>query len=177
MLPQPVFPGMTPGHLLLLASGLPIDPSMTPSASRHLPAFAQWLGYAGLIPFVVLAAMMWWLPATNRMAAALALTAYGATITSFLGAIHWGLVMRGQTERNPTSHFVWGVVPSLLAWIALLLAPSAGLVLLAVVLALCFAVDRATYAQFGLEHWLRLRLHLSLVAGASCLVAAASLVR
>ncbi len=142
-----------------------------------MPTFAQWLGYAGLIPFVALAAAVWWLPAAERITAAFALTAYGATITSFLGAIHWGLAMRGQTEHTSPWHFFWGVVPSLLAWFALLLAPVAGLVMLAVLLALCFAVDRATYAQFGLQHWLRLRWHLSLVAGAACLTAAASLAR
>lgn len=150
---------------------------MKPSAAHPLPTLAQWLGYAGLIPFVALAAMVWWLPATERSAAAFALTAYGATITSFLGAIHWGLAMRGQTEHASPRHFFWGVVPSLLAWIALLLAPVTGLMLLAALLALCFAVDRATYAEFGVQNWLRLRLHLSLVAGASCLAAAASLGR
>lgn len=148
---------------------------MKPSAAHPLPSFAQWLGYAGLIPFVVLAAMVWWLPATDRTATAFALTAYAATISSFLGAIHWGLAMRDHTERTQTFHFAWGVVPSLLAWLALLLAPAAGLVLLAVLLGLCFAIDRATYAELRLQHWLSLRLQLTLVALASCLLAAAGL--
>lgn len=149
---------------------------MNSSSPHPLPAVALWLGYGGLIPFVLLAALVWWLPAPNHIAAAFALSAYGATITSFLGAIHWGLAMREGTQRSPAFHFVWGVVPALLAWIALLLAPVAGLTLLAVVLGLCYAIDRATYAEFRLQHWLRLRLPLSLVAGVSCLAAAAGLV-
>ncbi len=119
--------------------------------------------------------MAWWLPATDHMAAAFALKAYGATITSFLGAIHWGLAMQVPSERTPVFHLVWGVVPSLLAWLALLLSPSAGLVLLAVSLGLCFAIDRATYAQFKLHHWLPLRLQLTMVAASSCLLAVGGL--
>lgn len=142
-----------------------------------LPSAARWLGYAGLIPFVALAAMVWWLPPEDQMAAAFALKAYGATIASFLGAIHWGLSMQAHCARTLVFPFVWGVVPSLLAWIALLLAPSAGLVLLAVLLGLCFAIDRATYGRHELGHWLPLRLQLSVVAAASCLVAAAGLAR
>lgn len=150
---------------------------MKPPTIHFPPSYARWLGYAGLIPFVVLVAMVWWLPAADRMAAGFALTAYGASISSFLGAIHWGLAMRDPMERKTVFHFAWGVVPSLLAWIALLLAPAAGLVLLALLLGLCFAVDRATYARFQLQHWLRMRLQLTLVAGTSCLAAAASLSR
>lgn len=139
-----------------------------------LPPLARWLGYAGLIPFVVAAAMLWLIPAADRSAVAFALTAYGATIASFLGAIHWGLAMRAP-DRAPVLHYVWGVVPSLLAWLALLLAPRVGLVLLAVLLCLCYAIDRATYADFRLQHWLSLRLQLTCVAAASCLLAAAGL--
>jgi hypothetical protein len=65
----------------------------------------------------------------------------------------------------------------LLAWLALLLEPSAGLVLLAVLLGLCFAIDRATYAQHKLALWLRMRLQLTLVAAGSCLLAAAGLMQ
>ena len=46
-------------------------------------------------------------------------------IASFLGAIHWGLAMRGPASpRAQIFPFVWGVVPSLLAWLALLAQPA-----------------------------------------------------
>jgi len=105
------------------------------------------------------------MPVADRSAAAFALTAYGATIASFLGAIHWGLAMR-DPNRAPVLHYVWDVVPSLLAWLALLLA---------VLLCLCYAIDRSTYADFRVRHWLTLRLQLTLLAAASCLLAAAGL--
>jgi hypothetical protein len=147
---------------------------MNPRPAQPLAPVTRWLGYAGLIPFVVAAALVWLMPAAQRAAPAFALTAYGATIASFLGAIHWGLAMR-EPNRAPTLHYVWGVLPSLLAWLAMLLAPWVGLVLLAVLLCLCYAIDRATYADFRVQHWLRLRLQLTVVAAASCLLAAARL--
>ncbi len=57
--------------------------------------WAQRLGYGGLVPFVGLAAAVWLAPPGDWPLASMALLAYGATIASFLGAIHWGgLVMR-----------------------------------------------------------------------------------
>ena len=57
--------------------------------------------------------------------------AYGATILSFLGGIHWGLAAVKHTvvkHWNPTpaqltARYAWSVTPSLLAWAALS-APS-----------------------------------------------------
>ena len=111
------------------------------------------------------------LPAPGLQAwAGTALAAYGALIASFLGGIHWGLAMQGQQPVN--LRLLWGVSPSLLAWIAVLLPLSAGLLLLAMLLLACYAVDRRLYASAGLSGWLGLRLQLTGVAAASCLAGA-----
>jgi hypothetical protein len=133
-----------------------------------LPRLATGLGYAGLLPFVALAAAAWLVPAAYRTQAAFALLAYGAAIASFLGAIHWGLAMRGPL--TPPGPLVWGVFPSLVAWVALLLPLSQGLFTLALLLGICLAVDWRSYPAYGLEQWLSMRLHLTVVGGA-CLVA------
>lgn len=127
------------------------------------------LGYAGLLPFVALAVAAWWAPLGYRAQAAYALLAYGATIASFLGAIHWGLAMR-EPIAPPPGPFVWGVLPSLVAWVALLLPLSRGLVTLALLLCVCLAVDQRRYPVYGLGSWLTMRLHLTLVA-VVCLLA------
>lgn len=132
------------------------------------PRAALALGYAGLIPFVAGALATWVLGDEPRAAAAFALVGYGAVIVSFLGGIHWGLgFLRGDAVR-----FVWGVVPSLVAWPALLLPAAAGLALLAATLVACYAVDRRVYPAYELQRWLPLRLHLSAVAAACCAAAA-----
>jgi hypothetical protein len=143
------------------------DTSALPS-SPAVP-IALWLGYGGLIPFVAGAALTGLLAPESRPLAATALSAYAAVIVSFLGGIHWGIGFRDGTPRL----FLWGVVPSLVAAAALLLPPHHGLLMHAVMLLLCYVVDRRVYPAHGLQPWLRLRWHLSLVAATSCFVAAA----
>jgi Protein of unknown function (DUF3429) len=130
---------------------------------------ALWLGYAGLIPFVAGAALTWLLAPASRPLVAAALSAYAAVIVSFLGGIHWGIGFRDGMPRL----FLWGVVPSLVAAAALMLPPRHGLLIHALMLLLCYAVDRRVYPAHGLQAWLGLRWRLSLVAATSCFVAAA----
>ena len=138
--------------------------------------WARWLGFGGLIPFVGLAAAIWVARPGSWPFVTLALLAYGAVIASFLGAIHWGLVMR-EAPAQPVPSLVWGVVPSLLGWVAVLLGHAQGLVLMAALLWACFAVDRALYPRHQVQAWLPMRLQLTLVASLSCLAAAVALAR
>ncbi len=54
------------------------------------------LGYAGLIPFVGMAMLLWLIDADLHPFVALALAGYGAAIVSFLGGIHLGLCFCNQ---------------------------------------------------------------------------------
>ena len=140
------------------------------------------LGYAGLLPFVGLAGLMWLGRADLLPFVATGLVGYAAVIVSFLGGIHWGLgFMRAEGGHAPADsvsrrfHFVWGIVPSLVAWLALMLPAVVALPSMGLALLVCYAVDRRTYPGLGLSHWLRLRLHLSLIAALSCMLGAAAL--
>jgi Protein of unknown function (DUF3429) len=126
-----------------------------------------WLGYGGLVPFVGLALLIWLVPARLQPFMALGLVAYGALIASFLGGVHWGTGFL-MGEAAPRMQFVWGVVPSLGGWLALLLPARAGLPVLALLLVACYAVDRMTYPAVGLGRWLPMRLQLTVVAALSC---------
>ena len=140
--------------------------------TRQVQPQLRWaarLGYVGLLPFVASVVAAWLAPPAYRSQAIHALLAYGATIASFLGAIHWGLAMREPHPPHP-GPFVWGVFPSLGAWVALLLPLSQGLVTLALLLCLCLAVDWRTYPAYGQGEWLTMRLQLTLVA-VVCLLA------
>ena len=81
------------------------------------------LGLAGLIPFFVAALGVAAGPEEWRGFARGALLGYGAVILSFLGAVHWGLALRAPAEEASfgPARLALGVVPSLLAWLALLL--------------------------------------------------------
>ena len=132
------------------------------------------LGYAGLIPFVLLAPLLWLVDAELLPFAAIALGGYAASIVSFLGGVHWGIgFMKG--EASPRFHFIWGVVPSLIAWLALMMPAYAALPLLGLVVVACYAVDSKTYPVAGLARWLPMRLQLTVVATASCMLGAAAI--
>lgn len=115
------------------------------------------LGNFGLLPFAVLAAASW-LPLDPAPArwVELALIAYAAVILSFLGAVHWGLALLtpGLDKAGTWQALGWGVLPSLLGWLALLLAVAGiptWLVLLILIadLALCWLMDRALWPLYS----------------------------
>jgi hypothetical protein len=141
----------------------PVDPN--PVALR--------LGYAGLIPFVGGAVLAWLLPpySDEHVFAVEGLARYAALIVSFLGGIHWGLGMRASVPSP--GPFAWGVVPSVLAWIAVLMPAYAGLVVLGALLIICYVVDRKAYRAHDVSRWLTLRFRLTAVASLSCFLAAA----
>ena len=136
---------------------------------------ARLLGNLGLTPFVLGAALVWLIdfkvhPEVHAFAT-MALSAYAAVILSFLGGVHWGFGFRHSAP--PASLFVWGVVPSLLAWVAVVMPAYAGLVVHGVMLLVCYAVDRRVYPIQGAAQWLTLRFRLSSVAALSCFLGAA----
>ena len=133
-----------------------------------LPPLAWPLGLAGLIPFAAgaLAVALGW------HAAAFPLAAYGATILAFLGAVHWGLALAAPGDAA-AERLAWGVVPSLWAWVALLLPlPVALPVLGAGILATAGLESVAARRGLVSGAWLRLRWVLSLGAAASLFIAA-----
>ena len=144
---------------------------MTATSPKNPTAWAQGLGYGGLIPFVALALAVWLQAPADRAHSLSALLGYSATILSFLGAIHWGLAMREASSQS-VGLLVWGVTPSLVAWVALLLDPAVGLFLVAAALWGCFAVDWMVYPKFGVRTWLPMRLLLTMVASLSCIAGA-----
>lgn len=141
------------------------------AAARGPSPLAQRLGYAGLLPFVLGALLIWVVLPEAHPYVTLALSAYAAVIISFLGGVHWGLAMRQDTPT--ATPLIWGVVPSLLAWTAVMMVPASGLVIQGLVLLICYFVDRRLYPVQGVAAWLLLRFRLSAVAALSCFIGAA----
>jgi hypothetical protein len=88
------------------------------------PPVVAWLGYGGLVPFVGLTAAVLW-SGTAHPWLVRALLDYAAVILSFVGALHWGFAMTlpDLDPRLQRGMFAWSVLPSLLAWVLLLLPP------------------------------------------------------
>jgi hypothetical protein len=138
-----------------------------------IPRMAVLLGFGGLLPFAALAMAMWAAAPIHLPAIALAQIAYGAAILSFLGAVQWGAaIVRPQPESG---RLIWSVIPSLIAWIGLLLPEVYGLGLLILGMLACYGMDQRAVAAGFLPLWYTsLRQPLTLLV---CLLLALTLVR
>ena len=142
------------------------DLSLAPPSS-----IAHRLAYAGLIPFVLGALLVWLVREEALVYAALSLSGYAAAVVAMLGGIHWGLGFK-QTVPSPVP-FAWGAVAVVVSSIAVLMPPHAGLVIHGAMLVAGYLVDRRVYRAHGLSRWLTLRFRLSAVAAFCCFLAAA----
>jgi len=139
-----------------------------------IPRAAFWLGTSGLVPFVVLTSALYALPTPNAPVLLLYLTAYGAVILSFVGAVHWGAAMvhAKMLESERGVFMAWSVVPALAAWAALLMPAKTALLLMAATFVIQYAADWQFSQRFRLPSWyLRLRRGLTTVV-VLCLVMA-----
>lgn len=131
-----------------------------------IPPLALWLGLAGLLPFLASVAAAWLAPVAWQAVAVRAFLGYGAVILSFLGGVQWGVAMCRERPGGGAfgRRMLLAMVPSLVAWPALLLHPLAG----AWVLAMGFALVRLHELSRGggarLPGWYHsLRMPLTLV--------------
>lgn len=128
----------------------------------ELPDGFNALGYAGIVPFASGALGIALLEGETRLLAARALSAYGAVILSFLGAVHWGLLLR-RPDPPTASRLLVGVLPALAGWIALLLPARLGLALLVAAFGAFWLYEHRVLPDGWLPAaYLRLRRNLSL---------------
>ncbi|WP_394787920.1 DUF3429 domain-containing protein [Rhodoferax sp.] len=130
------------------------------------------LSYLGMVPYVLLAALVWLVPADLHPFIAIALVGFAAVNAAFLGGIHWGIGLRPNAPYG-FWHVGWGIAPALVAWVAVVMPAYAGLPLLALLLLACCVVDHKTWPRAGLTAWLPMRLHTTVVAVLACLLGAA----
>ena len=103
------------------------DAGTVPSDRRR--GLAWLLSLAGAIPFVTAALAQWLLPGHGfSQWAGQAALLYGAIILAFLGGIHWGFGL--QADSDAARRLAVSVLPALLGWLALLVQPGIGLLLL-----------------------------------------------
>lgn len=114
-----------------------------------VPIPARYFGLAGLLPFVVGAVACWVTPdsgpdagfISGAITAEFALCAYGAVILSFLGGIRWGVAMQHVSMISDWVVVGLAMVPSLLAWAALLMNPTVGIPMVIAGMLLQYFID------------------------------------
>ena len=144
------------------------------SGWQAVPLVPKVLGLSGLLPFYalcppVLGAAIDTL-ASSSLTAPLATTllhdvypfsgllqvGYGASIVSFLGAVHWGAAMQsrtGHTTKLMFERYVWSVIPALVAFPAAAAGVQTGSAIVGSALLTCFAIDAKFNWKGALPRW------------------------
>ena len=147
--------------------------STDPAADRkEIPGLARLLGYAGVLPFLLTAVLIWFAGDAGVAAAAhRMLMAYGAVILSFLGGVRWGLCIGPLTGPDRNRELGLSVLPPLVAWVAFLPGPILALGILVTGFIVQCLWDVMSAEQGRLPRWYAtLRLQLTAVA-VVCLLA------
>jgi hypothetical protein len=131
------------------------------------------LGFAGLVPFVALAAAVCFGPVTWYVYWLVALSYYGAVILTFVGALQWAYaVKRSARGGGAWLQYGFSIAPALIAWLSLLLPVWTALQMQAAGLLICYAFDRNVARFDPVPAWfLRMRAVLTLVAAATLTLA------
>ena len=123
------------------------------------------LGFAGLIPFVLLTIICWLAPADLLNNFIRAQLAYGIVILSFFGGVHWGMVLVGNGKDDELNRkaMIWGVLPVLIAWCTMGYMLFAFLVQV-VGFIVAYKNDKKLYESYSVPAWfINLRLQLTRV--------------
>ncbi len=130
------------------------------------------LGAAGLIPFVALAVLAWTGDAERARAAIAYQVQYAAIILTFIGALHWGIVLaeRMLSPALTALALMWSVLPGLYAWPVALMPAQRALSLLVAGLVAAFLADAVLYREYSVPRWfIGLRFVLTAVASLALL--------
>ncbi len=125
------------------------------------------LGYLGLIPFIVPASLMYFDDQHHFVFWGYVLMSYGALILTFVGALQWAFAMTlsDLSMRQRKWMYGWSVVPSLVAWGAMLMSPMVAFLLIAIFMAFALWMDAQLGRLVSLPNWyLPLRIRLTIVA-------------
>lgn len=132
------------------------------------------LGYLGLLPVIVPTVLLF-LDKHHPAIWAHFIITYAAIILSFVGALHWAFAMtiHQASKLDKQFSFIWSVIPSLIAWLSLLINHLFASILLAIFFILNLAKDKNLAKKFDLPEWyLSLRTRLTYIV-TICLVVAA----
>lgn len=133
--------------------------------NNQIPLSVLLLGWAGVLPFAGLAlAVAFGFPLPFVQPESL-LIGYGAVILSFMGGVHWGLAMQSATPDGTVAaawHYAFSVIPALIAWAAVALAPSLALIVLAAAFLVLLGFDVAWTSGRAAPRWYgQLRIQLT----------------
>lgn len=129
---------------------------------------ARGIATFGLVPFIGCAVLAWF--DGYREWAGMALATYAAIVTTFNGAVHWGRALQGFSDSNQLPTLLYSVIPSLIAWFALMLPLEFSLPMLTAGLMFTWGTEQMVFID-TMPEWYRIMRHgLTTVAVTAMLV-------
>ena len=131
------------------------------------------LGWAGTIPFLIFSLSIIFGSDFSVFARDAGII-YSALILTFLGAVHWGWMLKEDLKKfDKLIIWIWGITPSLIAWISLMILivfnnykVSSVFIVFGFLCALI--IDYKIF--YSIKWFVKLRAGLSLVAISSTLI-------
>lgn len=150
-----------------------MDDETPPDIDVGTKGRAIMLGYAGLAPFVVLAAWLYGIHQDHpwRAITITLLLSYSAVVLSFLGGARWASALHSAGPRGPRD-LALSVLPAVVGWIAMVLPLPFAFAILAVAFAAQGAWDAFVADGSAFPVWYgQLRARLTTVVVATMIVA------
>ena len=120
---------------------------------------AKLLSYLGLIPFIF-SSLLIWSPKYQEYAHD-SLAIYAAIILTFIGAVHWGIVISSETISRSTARLCLSVIPALISWLVLLTSANYILPLLSACFIVFFWLEQLLMDDLMPNWYVKLRNRLS----------------
>jgi len=114
-----------------------------------------WIAGSGVVPFVILAALVGFAEGRVVDQARFAMAAYGAVVLGFLGGARWGAELVRAPGGPSLLRLVAAAVPTVVAWGAMLLEPRVALGVLILAGAVQLAWDLVAAGSGLLPRWTR----------------------
>ncbi len=121
-------------------------------------------GFGGVLPFLLTAAGVHFTSGDLQVFFVNAFLAYGAVILSFIGAVHWGFVLKAENVDQAAKLLAIGVVPALVGWCGLLCPPVFTLIIFSFAFPSLFIYEQFSQINALLPEWyMKLRVQLTMI--------------
>jgi hypothetical protein len=135
--------------------------------SKDTKTTVYYLSYGGLIPFIAALFGFFLLDEPIRSFSLNAFITYAAVIIGFVGAVHWGFLLKADDIGNKNLLLSLSVLPGLIGWCALLLNQQLALIIFALMYPSVFIYEKLTSLKNILPDWympMRLKLTYSVTS-------------
>ena len=130
------------------------------------------LSYGGLLPFVICIVGIYFGSKELSSYSTIGFVSYGAVILSFVGAVHWGFLLKSDSIQRQGLLLSISVLPGLIGWLALISPLRAALLVLCIAYPLLFVYEKLSELNSLLPKWYMLmRFRLTIVVTLSMLIA------